>query len=116
MASLSPARQSVVGAARAISLLAKQVHRFEREDAVGSATVRHDLTLPRELAKPALEFGDGNGQSAGDVSRFVFRARSDVDEGHVTVAQSSAQLRQRHGIERVLVVEDRKSTRLNSSH
>ena len=87
-----PFRQSVPEPPRGHTTLAKQMHRLEREDAIGTTTIGDDLAVVRKFPEASLQFCERHVACARQVSGLVFVLRPHVEERDGVVAQAPQQL------------------------
>ena len=75
----SPFRKSLDQPSRAPAVRAENLDRPIGVDAIGAAAIRHVFPALREFLQTPLQFVDGNGQRARDVSCEVLACRPCVE-------------------------------------
>src|SRR3990167_6080982 len=83
----------------------KQRHHFERQNAVGTSAISHDLVGWVEFRQPALEFRQRDVDRAGDMAGGEFVGRAHVEHGYETPAGPLEQLLARNRLHAVAVLE-----------
>ena len=94
-----------MGAPGAVAMLAQELHRLERIDAVAPAAVRDHLAPLRDVAESSFELGDGYRHGAGNVAGLEFVGRSNVQDGDVSLSHQPAKLSEVDRLELIVVVE-----------
>ncbi len=80
---------------------AQQLDRLQRQDAVGSAAVGHDLPAVRQLGQARLELAQRQRNGPRDVAGPVLLGRPDVDHGDAAASHALEQLLAIHCLEAV---------------
>jgi len=86
-----PVGKALVQAGNVVAMLPQKGDRLVGKDAVGTATIGHNLCVRRKFCETRLQFRDRQGTRMRKMSREIFLSRSNVEYNHLLIVQATEQ-------------------------